>query len=159
MGTGTGGILTGHSGTLGGALAMNAGAFGGETWRHVIEVQPSTGRVASISRRRRVPGELPPGARATARGVVFGGALVSSTAPAGAAGEVRACSAAQGNQPIGEWSWRFGVHNPPGDHAARFDRDRGASRVIASAMPPVSTKQRPISSSTTATRAPVRSNN
>ncbi len=28
----------GIPGTFGGALAMNAGAFGGETWRHVVEV-------------------------------------------------------------------------------------------------------------------------
>jgi UDP-N-acetylmuramate dehydrogenase len=29
-------FFAGIPGTLGGALAMNAGAFGGETWRHVI---------------------------------------------------------------------------------------------------------------------------
>src|SRR6202034_1967609 len=32
-------FFAGIPGTLGGALAMNAGAFGGETWRHVIEVE------------------------------------------------------------------------------------------------------------------------
>src|SRR5579883_2032795 len=32
-------FLAGIPGTLGGALAMNAGAFGGETWRHVVEVE------------------------------------------------------------------------------------------------------------------------
>ncbi len=37
---------------LGGALAMNAGAFGGETWRHVIEFKPSIAAVASIAARR-----------------------------------------------------------------------------------------------------------
>jgi UDP-N-acetylmuramate dehydrogenase len=31
-------FFAGIPGTLGGALAMNAGAWGGETWRHVIEV-------------------------------------------------------------------------------------------------------------------------
>jgi len=32
-------FLAGIPGTLGGALAMNAGAFGGEIWQHVVEVQ------------------------------------------------------------------------------------------------------------------------
>jgi len=32
-------FFAGIPGLVGGALAMNAGAFGGETWRHVIEVE------------------------------------------------------------------------------------------------------------------------
>ena len=31
--------FAGIPGTIGGALAMNAGAFGGETWRHVVSVE------------------------------------------------------------------------------------------------------------------------
>lgn len=34
-----GGFFAGIPGVVGGALAMNAGAFGGETWRHVTRVQ------------------------------------------------------------------------------------------------------------------------
>jgi UDP-N-acetylmuramate dehydrogenase len=34
-----GGFFAGIPGTVGGALAMNAGAFGQETWRHVIQVE------------------------------------------------------------------------------------------------------------------------
>src|ERR1700687_62473 len=37
-GLGPAGLFAGIPGTLGGALAMNAGAWGGETWRHVVEV-------------------------------------------------------------------------------------------------------------------------
>jgi UDP-N-acetylmuramate dehydrogenase len=32
-------FLSGIPGTMGGALVMNAGAFGGETWRHVVNVK------------------------------------------------------------------------------------------------------------------------
>ncbi len=32
-------FFAGIPGTMGGALAMNAGAFGGETWQHVLEVE------------------------------------------------------------------------------------------------------------------------
>lgn len=37
-------FFAGIPGTVGGALAMNAGAFGGETWRHVLEVEVLTRR-------------------------------------------------------------------------------------------------------------------
>jgi UDP-N-acetylmuramate dehydrogenase len=36
---GTGEWFAGIPGTMGGALAMNAGAFGGETWDHVVSVE------------------------------------------------------------------------------------------------------------------------
>src|ERR1700761_9298454 len=32
-------FFAGIPGTVGGALAMNAGAFGGETWNHVVQVE------------------------------------------------------------------------------------------------------------------------
>src|SRR4029077_9763128 len=44
-------FFAGIPGTLGGALAMNAGAWGGETWRHVIEVDVLDRRGARHTRR------------------------------------------------------------------------------------------------------------
>ena len=48
-------FFAGIPGTLGGALAMNAGAWGGETWRHVIEVEALDRRGM---RHTRTPGRL-----------------------------------------------------------------------------------------------------
>jgi len=44
-------FFAGIPGTLGGALAMNAGAFGGETWRHVVEVE-TVNRRGEVQRRK-----------------------------------------------------------------------------------------------------------
>ncbi|WP_373510744.1 FAD-binding protein, partial [Thiocapsa sp.] len=53
-------FLAGIPGTMGGALAMNAGAWGGETWAHVVSVRTidRTGRI-----RERVPGDFSIGYR------------------------------------------------------------------------------------------------
>src|SRR5687767_13588007 len=53
-------FFAGIPGTLGGALAMNAGAFGGETWRHVLEVRTIDRRGAQ---RWRAAGEYSVGYR------------------------------------------------------------------------------------------------
>ncbi len=47
-------FFVGIPGTLGGALAMNAGAFGGETWNCVVEVETLDRRGQQHTR---VPGE------------------------------------------------------------------------------------------------------
>src|SRR6202789_3575865 len=44
-------FFAGIPGTLGGALAMNAGAWGGETWRHVLEVDVLDRRGAGGARK------------------------------------------------------------------------------------------------------------
>jgi len=58
-------FLAGIPGTMGGALAMNAGAFGGETWEHVVSVE-TLDRFGQV--RRRLPADFEIGYR-TVRGV------------------------------------------------------------------------------------------
>jgi UDP-N-acetylmuramate dehydrogenase len=115
-------FFAGIPGTLGGALAMNAGAFGGETWEHVraVETIDRTGRT-----RRREPAAY----RIRYRRVIapvaeewfIGAELSFEPRPGAHAGEVRALLARRrASQPIGEWSCGSVFTNPPGDHAARL---------------------------------------
>ena len=83
---------------------MNAGAFGGETWRHVLSVETIDRGGHTHSR---AAGEY----RVSYRQVI---------APA-PEGEVRALlEQRRASQPIGEWSCGSVFTNPPGDHAARL---------------------------------------
>jgi len=116
--------LAGIPGTIGGALAMNAGCYGGETWEHVVEVQ-TIDRGGALHRRTpadyeigyrhvapREPGEewfvagtfaFPPGdpdvAKARMKGLL----------------EQRVAS-----QPLGLPNAGSVFRNPPGGHAARL---------------------------------------
>jgi UDP-N-acetylmuramate dehydrogenase len=115
-------FFAGIPGTLGGALAMNAGAFGGETWQHVREVET----IDRHGRERvRQPSEYQVGYRsvsAPAPEEWFIGASLSFEHRPGAHGdEVRSLLARRKeSQPIGEWSCGSVFTNPPGDHAARL---------------------------------------
>jgi UDP-N-acetylmuramate dehydrogenase len=134
-------FFAGIPGTLGGALAMNAGAFGGETWRHVVEVE-TIDRAGQEHRRpageyrvsyRRVE---PPareewflGARLrfAARKPADGRPAAVTPAAPGAAGDLgpmdrldALLEKRRAMQPIGEWSCGSVFTNPPGDHAARL---------------------------------------
>jgi UDP-N-acetylmuramate dehydrogenase len=115
-------FFAGIPGTLGGALAMNAGAFGGETWEHVraVETVDRAGRT-----HRREAAEY----RISYRQVVapaseewfIAAELSFEHRPGAHAGEVRALLARRrASQPIGEWSCGSVFTNPPGDHAARL---------------------------------------
>ena len=115
-------FFAGIPGTLGGALAMNAGAFGGETWRHVqsVETIDRTGRT-----RTRAASEYRVGYReviAPAAEEWFLEAHLSFERRPGAhESEVRALlERRRASQPIGEWSCGSVFTNPPGDHAARL---------------------------------------
>jgi UDP-N-acetylmuramate dehydrogenase len=115
-------FFAGIPGTLGGALAMNAGAFGGETWRHVIEVE-------TIDRHGREHTRSASEYKVAYRQVVapepdewfLGARLVFERRPGAHEGEVRDLLAKRkASQPIGEWSCGSVFTNPTGDHAARL---------------------------------------
>lgn len=115
-------FFAGIPGTLGGALAMNAGAFGGETWRHVVEVETidrhgqEHTRAASeykVSYRHVTP-PAPEEWFLSAK-------LTFERSPAVNEAKVRELlEKRKASQPIGEWSCGSVFTNPPNDHAARL---------------------------------------
>ena len=115
-------FFAGIPGTLGGALAMNAGAFDGETWPHVLEVE-------TIDRRGREHHRAASEYNVSYRHVTspapdewFVAAKLSFEHRPGANdAQVRALlERRKASQPIGEWSCGSVFTNPPGDHAARL---------------------------------------
>src|SRR5580692_4879727 len=119
-------FFAGIPGTLGGALAMNAGAFGGETWRHVIEVDVLDRRGV---RRTRKPGDYEIGYRSV-KGpddAWFIGARLEFERTPGVNTEAirELLDKRRQTQPIGEWSCGSVFTNPPGDHAARLIESAG----------------------------------
>ena len=119
-------FFAGIPGTLGGALAMNAGAWGGETWRHVVEVDVLDRHGARHTRPaadyeigyRRVKGPD--------NEWFIGARLEFERAPGGNPDAIRALlDKRRETQPIGEWSCGSVFTNPPGDHAARLIETAG----------------------------------
>jgi UDP-N-acetylmuramate dehydrogenase len=119
-------FFAGIPGTLGGALAMNAGAFGGETWRHVLSV-------ATLDRRgvrhERQASEYEVGyrhVRGPADEWFLGARLRFDKRPGVSNDDIRVLLARRkATQPIGEWSCGSVFTNPPGDHAARLIETAG----------------------------------
>jgi len=115
-------FFAGIPGTLGGALAMNAGAFGGETWAQVIDVltMDRSGR-----EQRRLASEYQVGYRHVVPPVenewFIGARLKFEHRPGVNEAKVRELlERRKASQPIGEWSCGSVFTNPPGDHAARL---------------------------------------
>jgi UDP-N-acetylmuramate dehydrogenase len=115
-------FFAGIPGTLGGALAMNAGAFGGETWTHVIDVM-------TMDRRGREQRRAPEEYQIAYRQVVapaqeewfIAARLKFEHKPGMDEAKVRELlERRKASQPIGEWSCGSVFTNPPGDHAARL---------------------------------------
>lgn len=115
-------FLAGIPGTMGGALAMNAGAFGGETW-------PIVKSVTTIDRagivRQRMPEEFKVGYREVVRPTeewfvacvlqLHNGDSAAEQAAIRALLDRRAAT-----QPTGQPSCGSTFRNPEGDHAARL---------------------------------------
>jgi UDP-N-acetylmuramate dehydrogenase len=115
-------FFAGIPGTLGGALAMNAGAFGKETWNCVVSVETLD---RHGQQHTRVAGEYSVSYRhvvATHPDEWFAAARLSFTHQPGLDdAQLRELLARRRQtQPIGEWSCGSVFRNPPGDHAARL---------------------------------------
>ena len=119
-------FFAGIPGTLGGALAMNAGAWGEVTWSHVVEVDVLDRRGTRHARR---PADYDIGYR-TVKGPdnewFIGARLEFERAPSVNTDAIRELlDKRRQTQPIGEWSCGSVFTNPPGDHAARLIESAG----------------------------------
>jgi UDP-N-acetylmuramate dehydrogenase len=119
-------FFAGIPGTLGGALAMNAGAWGDETWRHVVEVDVLDRRG---TRHTHLPADYEIGYR-TVNGPdnewFIGARLEFERTPGVKEDAIRdLLDKRKQTQPIGEWSCGSVFTNPPGDHAARLIESAG----------------------------------
>jgi UDP-N-acetylmuramate dehydrogenase len=115
-------FFAGIPGTLGGALAMNAGAFGGETWRHVMEVE-TIDRAGQEHTRKR--DEFKVSYRHVESQALdewfLAARLTFEHKPGANEAEIRALlEKRKATQPIGEWNCGSVFTNPPKDHAARL---------------------------------------
>lgn len=120
-------FFAGIPGTVGGALAMNAGAWGGETWPHVVEVDVIDRRGA---RRTRAAREYRYGYRhleAPAGDEWFLAARFEfERRPQASAATITSLLVRRREtQPIGAWSCGSTFTNPVGQHAARLIESAG----------------------------------
>lgn len=119
----TGGeFFAGIPGTVGGALAMNAGAFGGETWRQVLQVE-TIDRQGNLH--TRTPADYVVGYRSVSRPDAewFTAAYFRFERDSSRQAEARIkelLSKRSATQPIGVYSCGSVFRNPPGDFAARL---------------------------------------
>ncbi|WP_428380406.1 UDP-N-acetylmuramate dehydrogenase [Nevskia ramosa] len=117
------GYMAGIPGTVGGALAMNAGAWGGETWPTVAEVDVlmRDGSIVPLT-----PSAFEVGYRTVVPPADFLGFLAARfkvTADVDgryAAATRDSLAQRKATQPVGKPSAGSTFRNPPGDHAARL---------------------------------------
>ena len=119
-------FFAGIPGTLGGALAMNAGAWGHTTWKYVLEVDVLDRRGV---RHTRTPLDYDIGYRSVkgpADEWFIGARLEFERTPGVNTDAIRdLLDKRKQSQPIGEWSCGSVFTNPPGDHAARLIETAG----------------------------------
>jgi len=119
-------FLAGIPGTVGGALAMNAGCYGGETWRHVARVE-TLGRDGEFA--IRTPADYAIGYRSVLRADGSSADEIFTAAwfrfPLGDIARGRAqikslLARRIATQPLSLPNAGSVFRNPPGDHAARL---------------------------------------
>jgi UDP-N-acetylmuramate dehydrogenase len=120
-------FFAGIPGSLGGALAMNAGAYDGETWNHVLSVEVIA---RNGTMRQRAASEFVPGYRHVRRPAedewYLSAELQFGKGDPGQVKRVRELSERRKRtQPLGQWSCGSVFTNPPGDHAARLIESAG----------------------------------
>ena len=119
-------FFAGIPGTVGGALAMNAGAFGGETWENVAGVE--TIDRAGV-RRTRTSQEFQVGYRSVSGAAAewFLGATFAFATDEGAdMADIKAMLRKRGDsQPLGKLSCGSVFRNPPGQFAAQLIEQAG----------------------------------
>jgi UDP-N-acetylmuramate dehydrogenase len=119
-------FFAGIPGTLGGALAMNAGAWDGETWRQVLEVDVIDRRG---TRHVRTPADYEIGyrhVRGPADEWFIAARMEFERKPGSNDAAIRELlERRKQTQPIGEWSCGSVFTNPPGQHAARLIESAG----------------------------------
>ncbi len=119
-------FFAGIPGTLGGALAMNAGAWDGETWRQVLEVDVIDRRG---TRHVRTPADYEIGyrhVRGPADEWFIAARMEFERKPGSNDAAIRELlERRKQSQPIGEWSCGSVFTNPPGQHAARLIESAG----------------------------------
>lgn len=120
-------FLAGIPGSFGGALAMNAGAFGGETWQHIVAVEmiDRHGQVHSYPATefsvayRSVQGPAE-------QWFVAGVLQLDKGAGKEGQGDIKTLLSKRGeSQPIGLANAGSVFRNPPGDYAARLIETAG----------------------------------
>jgi UDP-N-acetylmuramate dehydrogenase len=118
-------FFAGIPGSVGGALAMNAGAFGGETWAHVERVT-TIDRAGQLRERERA--EFTVGYRSVQGppGEWFLGATFALAPDATTKAGLKAMLARRNaTQPLRSPSCGSVFRNPPGDHAGRLIESAG----------------------------------